>query len=127
MSSSLERFVAGYTECAIWASTDNDGRPLDSLDLELDADSIEAIRADCAEFITEHDAMLFDAFMRDGYSWERAGHDYWLTRNGHGAGYWCRDELDEGDLGEALTKAAKSAGEAYVFVSDAGDCLYYVN
>lgn len=38
----------------------------------------------------------------------RAGHDYWLTRHGHGTGYWDRGL---GELGERLTDAAKALGE----------------
>jgi hypothetical protein len=33
------------------------------------------------------------AYASGDYSEERAGHDYWLTRNGHGAGFWDREEL----------------------------------
>ena len=39
------------------------------------------------------------------------GHDLWLTRNGHGAGFWDRKELEEGDLGDKLTAIAKGMKE----------------
>jgi hypothetical protein len=35
----------------------------------------------------------------------RAGHDFWLTSQGHGAGYWDGDYPYE--LGQRLTQAAK--------------------
>ncbi len=41
-------------------------------------------------------------------AWEQVGHDFNLTRNGHGAGFWDRG-LDE--LGDRLTKASKPFGE----------------
>jgi hypothetical protein len=47
----------------------------------------------------------------------RAGHDFWLTRNGHGAGFWDRGL---GDLGERLSKAAKVYGEVYLYPGDDG-------
>lgn len=43
----------------------------------------------------------------DASSW--AGHDLWLTRNGHGAGFWDRGL---GALGERLSEAAKGYGSA---------------
>lgn len=36
-------------------------------------------------------------------------HDFYLTRNGHGAGFWDGDY----EKGEELTKVAKSFGEDY--------------
>lgn len=42
-----------------------------------------------------------------GYPESYAGHDLWLTRSGHGAGYWDRGL---GELGDRLTEAAKSYG-----------------
>ena len=32
------------------------------------------------------------------------GHDFWLTRNGHGAGFW---DGDYGDYGDAITQVVK--------------------
>ena len=40
---------------------------------------------------------------------EKAGYDFWLTRNGHGAGFW---DGDWPKYGEMFTKMAKSFGEA---------------
>jgi hypothetical protein len=48
----------------------------------------------------------------------RAGHDFWLTRCGHGAGFW------DGDWPEPyatmLTDAAKAFGEVDLYVGDDG-------
>ena len=44
---------------------------------------------------------------------EGLGHDLWLTRNGHGAGFWDRGL---GHLGERLSDAARSLGEATSYV-----------
>lgn len=38
----------------------------------------------------------------------RAGHDFWLTRNGHGAGFW---DGDWPTYGEMFTKIAQGYGE----------------
>lgn len=38
----------------------------------------------------------------------RAGHDFWLTRGGHGTGFWDRGL---GELGDRLSDAAQAYGE----------------
>ena len=47
-----------------------------------------------------------------------AGHDFWLTRNGHGAGFW------DGDYPESeetiLTDAARTFGEYCITASGCG-------
>lgn len=47
----------------------------------------------------------------------QAGHDLWLSRNGHGAGFWDRGL---GQQGLDLHKWAKSMGEANLTVGDDG-------
>jgi hypothetical protein len=48
--------------------------------------------------------------------WSQAGHDLWLTRNGHGVGFWDRDDstygaTDEGaSLKTIFTTLAKAMG-----------------
>lgn len=120
----LEKFLQGCIECAVWSSIDEDGTPLDSLGLELDAESREELRADCKKFMLDNDSLLTEAVLHRGYSWERAGHDYWLTRNGHGAGFWDREELKEGGLGERLTESCRHDC-AYLFVSGERDSLCF--
>lgn len=48
-----------------------------------------------------------------------AGHDFWLTRNGHGAGFWDRGMPDE--IGEGLSDIAKGYGERNAWFSDEPD------
>jgi len=49
---------------------------------------------------------------------EKAGHDFWLTRNGHGAGFWDGDWQEP--AGAELSKASKAFGEINLYVSDDG-------
>ncbi len=44
---------------------------------------------------------------------KQAGHDFWLTRNGHGAGFWDGDY----EKGDELTSASKPYGEEGLYVS----------
>ena len=46
------------------------------------------------------------------------GHDFWLTRNGHGAGFWDRSDCLPEDAGERLTDAAEKYGEVDLTVDD---------
>src|SRR6185312_5035917 len=87
----LEAFTDAYIECALWASNDESdesgGEPLDSnytVD-DLSDGCREEMRADCAAFYR-----LFHKVWRHAkdYGPEQAGHDFWLTRNGHGTGFW---------------------------------------
>lgn len=45
-------------------------------------------------------------------------HDFWLTRNGHGCGYWDGDYGDK--LGDLLTKACESRGRQHVWINENG-------
>lgn len=93
----IDKFTEAYVECALWA----EGISLDDL-----APGVMArMAADCRAFYTAHESMI-------ALEPERAGHDFWLTRNRHGAGFW------DGDWPEpaatVLTKAAHAFGEVWL-------------
>jgi hypothetical protein len=124
----LDDFLAAYIECALWSSRGPSEEPhaCENLDDLFDADDIAPetlakMREDCKDFIEANAADLaeYDKLMANE-QWSgaaRAGHDFWLTRNGHGAGFWDRGL---GDLGERLSKAAKVYGEVYLYPGDDG-------
>jgi hypothetical protein len=58
--------------------------------------------------------------MMKGYTFNSLAHDFWLTRNRHGAGFWDRGL---GDVGKKLTELAHSCGERSVYLGD--DNLVY--
>lgn len=68
------------------------------------------------------EAMVDRGYPSDPYSWGCLGHDLWLTRNGHGVGFWDRGL---GELGSDLTLAANRMGEAWVYCGEDG--LAYVS
>ncbi len=45
------------------------------------------------------------------FDWAQVGHDLWLTRNGHGTGFWDRPEVYGEDLCLWLTAMATAMGE----------------
>lgn len=106
---SLDAFTKAYIVCMLWAendeSTESGGEPLDQnysiSDLSIDA--LKLCKKDCEAFQRDNSELLAKA----GDD-ERNGHDFWLTRNGHGAGFWDRGYTDE--VGDKLTEASKTYG-----------------
>lgn len=118
-------FLTGYMLCALWSSTDESdesgGEPMDANYgfEDIAPGTVADMRADCAAFLFRARHLIASA-TEDGYTFERAGHDFWLTRNGHGAGFWDRDELQRDGIGKQLTDLAHAAGEVWLYVGDDG-------
>jgi hypothetical protein len=113
----MDRFTSAFIEAALWSSTDNSddsgGRPLDAnYGVEDFApETLASIVADCKAFQEAHADDI-------GSELERAGHDFWLTRNGHGAGFWDGDWED--DIGAKLTEASHGFGSVDLYIGDDG-------
>lgn len=107
-------FVVAYFECALWSSTDDDGESLgDSYDTDdIGPDSKRDHMRQCVDFINANATDLGAVG-----TWEQHGHDFWLTRNGHGAGFWDRGY---GKRGDRLTAAAELSGSCDPYVGDDG-------
>lgn len=98
----FEKFFDAYVACALWSSTDDNGEPLDLYSADdIDPKTLEAMRGDCKDFIETNATLL------DGLDAGQSGHDFWLTRNGHGAGFWDRGL---GEVGDKLTAKCKPYG-----------------
>lgn len=98
----FNEFFNAYVECALWSSTDENGEPLDLFKKDdIDPMVLETMRADCKDFIKANAKLL------NGLDAAQCGHDFWLTRNGHGAGFWDRG-LE--DIGDKLSDACKPYG-----------------
>ena len=101
-----EKMLPHYLTCAEWADLPEE------IEAGLDF-------APCAEELALSDCMRFA-----GMAWEmikendpaQVAHDFWLTRNHHGAGFWDRPEIYGGkDSAERLTEIAQSFGARDVF------------
>lgn len=105
-----------YVECALWASVNEDGVPFDSgyTSTDISPDSIAAMHADVHTFLGLCAAGGIDVTVLDP---QGIGHDLWLTRNGHGAGFWDRGL---GELGERLSGIARTMGESDLYTGDDG-------
>lgn len=118
----LDKFLDAYITCALWSSTGDNEEPLDR---DYDADDLhpdtrKKMREDCEAFIAANAALLESIERRGRGDWtpdEQAGHDFWLTRNRHGVGFWDRGL---GAVGDKLTEAAHAFGECDLYVGDDG-------
>ena len=120
----MDKFTAAYIEAALWSSTDDAGEPLDNGEHELAPETRAKMASDCAKFQAEQAEWLASDYRtesRAAYGCtveESAGHDFWLTRCGHGAGFW------DGDWQEPaathLTDAAHTFGNVDLYVGDDG-------
>lgn len=115
----IERVYNAYLECALWSSHDGDkGEYLGTLGYsssDIAEDTLAAMYSDCERFYSDNRELidnLRDACLTDC---GQIGPDLWLTRNGHGAGFWDRGL---GDAGDTLTEAAHVMGEFSLYVGD---------
>jgi hypothetical protein len=74
----------------------------------------------CGRFLLKADTILDQADTSD----DQIGHDFWLTRNGHGAGFWDSPELYGGkDNADALTEIADGFGYSEAYLGDDGTIM----
>ncbi len=120
----LEDFLGGYVRCALWSSIDGDeGKPLDDDHDETDLapETLATMRADCERFVNANAETLVRAIATGTgrhCTWSGAGHDFWLTSNGHGAGFGDGDWPEAED--DALYEAAHDFGQTDLYVGDDG-------
>lgn len=135
ITADLDEVTKAYIDAALWSShcygavdhEDCRGEDCDdSLEYlnygieDIDADTLINIRGVLADFI----GLCLDGNPYAFTHWDLAqvGHDFWLTRNGHGAGFWDRGK---GEAGQYLTRIAKTFGESDLCVGDDGKVYAY--
>jgi hypothetical protein len=117
----VDKFTRAYIQAMMWTEYADEELEI-PIDEEHDLDdlapeALAAIVAVCKEFQESNAAALAEAYASPTYDEERAGLDFWLTRNGHGVGFWDRGL---GSIGDVLTRAAKVYGECHGYVGDDG-------
>jgi hypothetical protein len=118
----LDDFARGYVEAMFFTNGDSgdekDEWSLNRLGVErLTNEALRKIARDCRAFVGRlvegrFVRQLLDEIAESGadYSDEQAGRDFWFTRQGHGVGFWDREQLPQ-EAKDALTAVAKSFGE----------------
>lgn len=96
-------FITAYFEAVNFTETGEDGQP--PYDADLDEDFRKKGIVDCMSFFQRSRPWLPDNQLA------QAGHDFWLTRNGHTD---FREQENIYPQPVLLTRLARSYGEAYV-------------
>lgn len=125
-----DEMYKAYVYCLLWSSTecDEDGQELWSYDGMFTGDDIAPLAAaqvvadieGFVELIGGADVIAALDYGKRGQIWSNfdlAGHDFCLTRNGHGTGFWDRGL---GDIGNVLTIWAQTFGSQSPYASDDG-------
>ena len=120
MKSILDAAVRQYIQTALWATTDHGtNTPLDKTYSESDLaeGGYDAIQDEVTAFFGVPEvAALTEDWTREEYT--QAAHDFFLTRNGHGAGF--RDGHWPDDEEQVLYKVANGKGSHEPYVGDDG-------
>lgn len=125
----LGAFEQAYIKAALFSSNDQSdpetgGSPMDENygPEHLTQETLAAFVSDCKKFQDSREykhAIKAEACKYTGCPPEEyAGHDFWLTRNGHGAGFWDGDWEEPHD--SRLTDLSKTFGEIDLYVGDDG-------
>ena len=103
--------LQGYLHCALW---------VEELDADYDISDFDTLSADLArndvnKFLDELDEYDLLDELSTQMSYDSIGHDFWLTRNGHGAGFWDRG-LE--DVGKEVSKICEEFGDKYAYAEN---------
>ena len=99
----MDEFTKSYIICALWSCNKPNGDNYEEYDIEdIEAESLEGIIQDCTAFQEENIELLV------GLDMSKCGHDFCLTRNHHGSGFWDRGL---GEIGQNLTQSAEKYNE----------------
>ena len=135
----IHTFFVAYVQSALFHSTDEStdtgGYPLDKnySFADIAEESLTQMGEDCLQFLSNPAVRAAIETRTNGY--EKAGNDFWLTRNRSGGGFWDGDWPTksanfsthktphlrwEGEAGDFLTAQAHEAGEASLYAGDDG-------
>lgn len=111
-----DNVLKSYLTAALWSSTDPDtSEPLDddySIE-DFEPISVGLLAIDLSDFVYNNASDL-NLALSDKYTMENVAHDFWLSRNGHGSGFFDRSApLFDGDkqpYWDRLQTAAKTYG-----------------
>lgn len=126
----LRDMVRAYVNAAIWCGhvyeSEEDERegtnaiPMDDYGYSEDDCAFSTWKravSDCRDFIEASAHIVHD--------WDASqfGHDFYLTRCGHGAGFWDRGK---GEAGERLTDLCRPYGSADLWADPTDSKLYWI-
>ena len=109
-----DEFASQFIETALWSSTDDEGEPLDNLYSVEDftKEALKSLISTAHDFEAVNEDLLEEAYEATGQDASQAGHHFWLTKEGHGAGFW---DGAWGDYGDRLTDLSRPYGSDYIY------------
>lgn len=114
----LDLVLQGYLECAIWTEEEQLKEEKPNVWYNINNFTIPAInqaKSDIAKFMLLAGVLTVSEFLsQDGLNESDLGHNIWLTRNRHGAGFLDYSNLEYGDI---LRLSAQKLEECNLFVS----------
>lgn len=120
MPDEFKTFHDAYVVALLCSSntTDEQGNMVEGLEHETTSlEFDERAVADCKNFF-EYNYHLMNE------NWTQAGHDFALTRNGHGTGFWDRgDDVYSKAQRDKLTEASEAAGSVDLYLHDGEVCI----
>lgn len=112
----LRDLVIAFTEALLFTEEPQEWSAQEAWrNADLAPEALARIIADCVSF-----AYSARPWFGDKATMEQIGHDFLLTRNGHGAGFWDRGTLYPEGFGDILTGRAKAYGELTPYLGDDG-------
>lgn len=118
----LDAFAQGYIEAMFFTEQDE---VQDTGFNELSQTALATIVSECELFQKHNEAALHVCYALD-YGERQAGADFWFTRNGHGVGYWDREQLETvPEQRDTLTDAAHACGARTAYLNDDGATVEY--
>lgn len=105
MEAEFKATLAGAVEACLWSAiptpADDNTDPTETADqytiTEQELDKLRGTLAHhMAEWFMENYFTICPVISAE-YTWEHVGHDFWLTSQGHGAGFWDRGLEEVGD------------------------------
>ncbi len=118
----IDRMVVGYLAAAAWSTCggelDETGNPEhESLEaFEFSAAAEAKALKDCQAFLKLAGTLV------QSMDPEQVGHDFWLTREGHGVGFWDRGL---GEVGDKLAQISDTFGSGNLELGD-DELLYFL-
>lgn len=116
-------FTTAYIECALWLCADEDDHSPVTHDVTVDQiiqPTLDEIVEDCAAFQKAHMHQI-------RHNLSQAGHDFFLTRNRHGSGFWDRTDIWKNGNPRKLTDSAHVFGTFQLVESWTDGSIYHHN
>lgn len=100
----LDKMTTHYLVTALWSTSGFEGE-CDNLDDKYDLSDIsDDFKAKAIEECSGLYGLISHLLEEDESDLEQLGHDFWLTRNRHGAGFWDGDYVNGDEISAIVHK-----------------------